>query len=493
MPEPAPHPRRCSTDHYLRHRIAQYRPAVQGLMIMPDHLIAPHGGRLVELISTPERRRELLGRAARWPSWDLSARQLCDLELMLGGGFPPLRFLGRTDYESVCARMRLADGTLWPILVTLDVPTPSDVDSVPAPSSYSDLGRRSAGRPPCRRRLATRPGGRSTAGARYLGRGPSRRRPPSAADGKLVRRRRRRGTGAAPALRLPGAAAHAGRACGPSSHAAAGTGSSPSRPATRCTGRTWSCSCARPGPPTPASSSTPWSAIPGRATSTTTPECGATGRSCPACRPAGRCCPCCRWRCAWRDPARPCGTPSSARTTGRTTSSSVAIMPDLAWTGPAGRSTTRTRPRTSWPAPGRTGDPDLAVPADGLCGGRDAYLPEDEALRSPDARHLGHQAAARARSGPSAPAWFTPAAVARELRRSRPSRAEQGVATSSPGCRAPASPPSPRPAGPDPRGWGRGVTLLDGDLVRKHLSAGLGFSKEDREQMSTGSASWPPR
>ena len=62
---------------------------------------------------------------------------------------------------------------------------------------------------------------------------------------------------------------------------------------------------ARPGPPTPASSSTPWSAIPGRATSTTTPECGATGRSCSACRPTGRCCPCCPWRCAWQDPARP--------------------------------------------------------------------------------------------------------------------------------------------------------------------------------------------
>ena len=73
-------------------------------------------------------------------------------------------------------------------------------------------GRRSAGRPARRRRLAARPGGRSTAGARYLGRGPSRRRPPSAADGKLVRRRCRRGTGAAPALRLPGPAAHAGRA-----------------------------------------------------------------------------------------------------------------------------------------------------------------------------------------------------------------------------------------------------------------------------------------
>ncbi len=58
-----------------------------------------------------------------WPSWDLTPRQLCDLELLLTGGFSPLPgFLGRADYESVRDAMRLADGTLWPIPVTLDVP-----------------------------------------------------------------------------------------------------------------------------------------------------------------------------------------------------------------------------------------------------------------------------------------------------------------------------------------------------------------------------------
>ncbi len=58
-----------------------------------------------------------------WPSCDLSARQLCDLELLLNGAFSPLRgFLGREDYEPVCESMRLADGTLWPMPVTLDVP-----------------------------------------------------------------------------------------------------------------------------------------------------------------------------------------------------------------------------------------------------------------------------------------------------------------------------------------------------------------------------------
>jgi sulfate adenylyltransferase len=69
------------------------------------------------------RAAELKAQSRDWPSWDLTPRQLCDLELLLNGGFSPLRgFMGRRDYESVCERMRLADGTLWPVPVTLDVP-----------------------------------------------------------------------------------------------------------------------------------------------------------------------------------------------------------------------------------------------------------------------------------------------------------------------------------------------------------------------------------
>src|SRR5579872_1657901 len=85
-------------------------------------LASPHGGVLVDLIAPPERRQELKAASKTWPSWDLTARQLCDLELLLNGGFSPLRgFLGARDYESVVQRMRLADGTLWPMPVTLDV------------------------------------------------------------------------------------------------------------------------------------------------------------------------------------------------------------------------------------------------------------------------------------------------------------------------------------------------------------------------------------
>ncbi|MFB3153039.1 MAG: bifunctional sulfate adenylyltransferase/adenylylsulfate kinase [Candidatus Acidiferrales bacterium] len=89
----------------------------------PTHLVPPHGGELAELLAAPEKCAELQAGSRDWQSWDLTPRQLCDLELLLIGGFSPLRsFMGRADYESVCARMRLADGTLWPIPVMLDVP-----------------------------------------------------------------------------------------------------------------------------------------------------------------------------------------------------------------------------------------------------------------------------------------------------------------------------------------------------------------------------------
>ncbi len=88
---------------------------------MPE-LIAPHGGELVDLLVDDARAAELKGLSLELASWDLTDRQVCDLELLLNGSFSPLRgFLSRTDYESVVADMRLADGTLWPMPITLDI------------------------------------------------------------------------------------------------------------------------------------------------------------------------------------------------------------------------------------------------------------------------------------------------------------------------------------------------------------------------------------
>ena len=89
---------------------------------MTDNLIQPHGGVLVDLIVDESRAAELKAGSKDWSSWDLTARQLCDIELLMNGGFSPLTgFLNREDYEAVCDGMRLTDGTLWPIPITLDV------------------------------------------------------------------------------------------------------------------------------------------------------------------------------------------------------------------------------------------------------------------------------------------------------------------------------------------------------------------------------------
>lgn len=90
---------------------------------MQDHLNPPYGGELVDLMAPPERASRLQAESRDWPSRELTARQLCDLELLVNGGFSPLRgFMSRADYESTCSRLRLSDGTFWPIPIVLDVP-----------------------------------------------------------------------------------------------------------------------------------------------------------------------------------------------------------------------------------------------------------------------------------------------------------------------------------------------------------------------------------
>jgi len=90
---------------------------------MSDHLVPPHAGKLVTLLADADRAAELKHQSRGWPSWDLTPRQLCDLELILNGGFSPLTgFMVRSEYESVCGTMRLANGVVWPMPIVLDVP-----------------------------------------------------------------------------------------------------------------------------------------------------------------------------------------------------------------------------------------------------------------------------------------------------------------------------------------------------------------------------------
>ena len=87
-----------------------------------EHLTAPHGGSLVNLVVDSKRREELRAGSKNWLSWDLTPRQMCDLELLMNGGFSPLQgFMGQADYESVCSSMRLKNGSVWPIPIVLDV------------------------------------------------------------------------------------------------------------------------------------------------------------------------------------------------------------------------------------------------------------------------------------------------------------------------------------------------------------------------------------
>ncbi len=85
--------------------------------------IRPHGGTLCNLLVPDARAEALKSESSAFLSVTLTERQICDLELLMNGGFSPLRgFMTRREYDSVVKDMRLPDGTLWPIPVVLDIP-----------------------------------------------------------------------------------------------------------------------------------------------------------------------------------------------------------------------------------------------------------------------------------------------------------------------------------------------------------------------------------
>jgi sulfate adenylyltransferase len=97
---------------------------------MTPQLISPYGGKLINLLVSSDERAALVARSNQLPSFKISPRALCDLELLATGGFSPLdRFMGKADYDNVLHHMRLMDGTLWPLPITLPV-NPSDLPAV---------------------------------------------------------------------------------------------------------------------------------------------------------------------------------------------------------------------------------------------------------------------------------------------------------------------------------------------------------------------------
>lgn len=92
-------------------------------------LISPYGGTLVDLRANGEQLEELVERAGSFKSLQLSPRSLCDLELLATGGFSPLdRFMGEADYRGVVHDMRLTNGMVWPMPITLPVSASDDIN-----------------------------------------------------------------------------------------------------------------------------------------------------------------------------------------------------------------------------------------------------------------------------------------------------------------------------------------------------------------------------
>lgn len=86
------------------------------------NLITPYGGTLLNLLVKGSEREELLNKTREYPGIQLTPRQLCDIELLAVGAFSPLdRFMGQADFQSVLQQMKLANGTIWPIPVTLSI------------------------------------------------------------------------------------------------------------------------------------------------------------------------------------------------------------------------------------------------------------------------------------------------------------------------------------------------------------------------------------
>lgn len=99
-------------------------------------LIPPYGEKLVDLLIKGEEREELLKLAGTYPTIRMTNRQNHDLEMLAVGAFSPLtQFMGQSDYRHVLEDMRLADGSIWPIPVTLTI----DKEALPKHAEWVTL------------------------------------------------------------------------------------------------------------------------------------------------------------------------------------------------------------------------------------------------------------------------------------------------------------------------------------------------------------------
>jgi sulfate adenylyltransferase len=118
-------------DHFLARKFSEYNalfseltditlglsPLKNRTKLMQDNLTP-----IPELYISADSAKKIKSDAANLLSWDLTSRQICDLELLMNGGFNPLKgFHSEADYNSVVSDMRCVDGQLWPIPITLDV------------------------------------------------------------------------------------------------------------------------------------------------------------------------------------------------------------------------------------------------------------------------------------------------------------------------------------------------------------------------------------
>ncbi len=119
------------TDIFLARKFAEY-DALHAELTGTASGFSPLKGRtklmqnnlapIPELYVSYDSAQKLKVEAADLTSHDLSPRQICDLELLMNGGFNPLKgFLSEADYDGVVENMRLSTGELWPMPITLDV------------------------------------------------------------------------------------------------------------------------------------------------------------------------------------------------------------------------------------------------------------------------------------------------------------------------------------------------------------------------------------